>query len=77
MEGAHKSKKLGNKKIKNIERLELENTPPEFMLKKIKNLEERMYQHARDLEFEEAAKLRDQIDFLQNNFLGFERSDIG
>jgi len=77
MEGAYKSKKLGNKKIKNIERSELENTSPEFMLKKIKNLEERMYQHARDLEFEEAAKLRDQIDFLQNNFLGCERSDIG
>ena len=76
MEGAHTSKKLGNKKIKNIERSKLENVSPEFMLKKIKNLEERMYRCARDLEFEEAAKLRDQIEFLQNNFLGFEYTDI-
>ena len=76
MEGAHTSKKLGSKKIKNIERSKLENVSPEFMLKKIKNLEERMYRCARDLEFEEAAKLRDQIEFLQNNFLGFEYTDI-
>ena len=36
-----------------------------------------MYKHARDLEFEEAANLRDQIEYLQKNFLGFEDSDIG
>ncbi|MEX2480601.1 MAG: excinuclease ABC subunit UvrB [Gammaproteobacteria bacterium] len=30
-------------------------------LKKIKQLEERMYRHARDLEFEDAARLRDEI----------------
>ena len=28
---------------------------------RIKELEQRMYQHARDLEFEEAARVRDQI----------------
>ncbi len=33
--------------------------------KAIKRLEEKMYQHARDLEFEEAAKLRDQIHQLR------------
>jgi len=36
-------------------------TKPETAMKKIKQLEERMYRHARDLEFEEAARLRDEI----------------
>ncbi|MDM8569500.1 excinuclease ABC subunit UvrB, partial [Thiotrichales bacterium HSG1] len=34
---------------------------PEKLAKKIKQLEKEMYQHAENLEFEEAAKLRDQI----------------
>ena len=35
----------------------------------IKDLEKIMYGHAKDLEFEKAAKLRDQIESLQANFL--------
>ena len=34
---------------------------PERALKKIKKLEEKMFRHARDLEFEQAAQLRDEI----------------
>ncbi len=34
---------------------------PQAALKEIKKLEEAMYRHARDLEFEEAARLRDEI----------------
>ena len=37
--------------------------------KKLKQLEDRMYQHARDLEFEEAARIRDEIRLLQENFV--------
>ena len=77
MEGAHTSKKIGNKKIINKDKLDLETTTPDFIIKKIKILEKEMYKHARDLEFEEAANLRDQIEYLQKNFLGFEDSDIG
>ncbi len=33
--------------------------------KKIKELEEKMYQHAKDLEFEAAAAVRDEIKALQ------------
>ena len=40
-------------------------------------VEKKMHQHAQDLEFEDAAKLRDHIEFLHNNFLGFDNSDIG
>ena len=34
---------------------------PSQLAAKLKSLEQRMYQHARDLEFEEAARVRDQI----------------
>jgi excinuclease ABC subunit B len=33
---------------------------------RLRELEQRMYQHARDLEFEEAAKVRDQIRRLKD-----------
>ena len=38
---------------------------PQQLAKKIKALDKQMYQHARDLEFEEAARVRDQIRALQ------------
>lgn len=38
---------------------------PKQAAKALKQLEEKMYQHARNLEFEEAAKIRDQIKQLQ------------
>jgi excinuclease ABC subunit B len=38
---------------------------PKQMAKKIQELEKQMYQHAQDLEFEEAARVRDQIHALQ------------
>lgn len=38
---------------------------PKEMAKKIKQLEEKMYVHAKNLEFEEAAKLRDKIHHLR------------
>ena len=37
--------------------------------KKLKQLEDKMYQHARNLEFEEAARLRDEIKLLQEAFV--------
>ena len=43
--------------------------PIENIAKEIKRLEEKMYQHARNLEFEEAAKTRDQLSRLRENSL--------
>jgi excinuclease ABC subunit B len=43
---------------------------PEQMAKRIKQMETRMQQHARNLEFEEAARLRDEIGELRNEMLG-------
>ena len=39
----------------------------------LKRLEDRMYAHARDLEFEEAAKLRDEIEEIRSRFLDMPR----
>jgi excinuclease ABC subunit B len=39
-------------------------------MQKIKKLEEQMYRHARDLEFEEAAKIRDQVRHIRKYGLG-------
>ena len=50
---------------------------PEMLLKKIVKLEKQMYQHARDLEFEEAAKVRDEIDAMRRVGLGFGDSKAG
>ncbi len=43
---------------------------PENALRRIKQLEERMYRHARNLEFEEAARLRDEIARIRAAGLG-------
>ncbi len=53
-------------------------TPAEIM-KRIKKLEVDMYKHARNLEFEAAAKIRDEIGDLRNYGLGFnpDRKEAG
>jgi excinuclease ABC subunit B len=43
---------------------------PEQAMKKIKKLEAEMYRHARNLEFEEAARIRDQIEQLRHQAFG-------
>jgi len=43
---------------------------PAQLAKKITQLEKEMYQHARDLDFEAAAKLRDEIHKIQQSVLG-------
>ena len=43
---------------------------PEQALKRIRKLEQQMFRHARDLEFEQAAKLRDEIAGLRQMALG-------
>jgi excinuclease ABC subunit B len=48
------------------EQLEYASMSAVEMSKKINQLEQKMYQHARDLEFEEAAAVRDQIRVLQS-----------
>jgi len=42
---------------------------PKQLAKKIKQMEEAMYKHAKDLEFEQAAKIRDELKLLQEQVL--------
>ncbi len=43
---------------------------PDELAKQIRQLEHKMYQHARDLEFEQAAAIKDQINHINENFVG-------
>lgn len=79
LEGAYTDKKTIAKTYQKVaeEAAEYKSLSPELMMKKIKQLEEKMYQHARDLEFEEAAKIRDEINKLQNDGLGISNIKAG
>jgi excinuclease ABC subunit B len=50
---------------------------PEQAVRKIKKLEQEMFKHARNLEFEEAARLRDEIHKLRNVELGIPGTKAG
>ncbi len=50
--------------------LEYAKLSPAKLIQKIKKLEQQMYKHARDLEFEDAARLRDEIRKVQKYGLG-------
>ena len=43
--------------------------PTDVLMKKLKQMEDQMYRHARDLEFEDAARMRDEIDRLRDRGL--------
>ncbi|MEO0574757.1 MAG: excinuclease ABC subunit UvrB [Pseudomonadota bacterium] len=50
--------------------LDLSKMTPEMVQKRIKKLEQEMFKHARELEFEQAGAIRDQIDVLRKEGLG-------
>lgn len=72
MEGAYSGVPRSVKQYAKVaeEVIEYAALSPEAMRKKIKQLEQQMFQHAQDLEFEEAAGLRDQIKRIQDASLG-------
>ncbi|MET0106266.1 MAG: excinuclease ABC subunit UvrB [Sedimenticola sp.] len=67
MEGAHAGAPMQAKQYAKVaeEEAEYAALTPQQMAKRIADLEKKMYRHARDLEFEEAARVRDQIKALQ------------
>ncbi len=72
MEGAYTDKQSISKAYKKVaeDRASYESLSPDMLMKKVKKLEDEMYQYARDLDFEAAAQLRDKIRDIQNNGLG-------
>jgi len=71
MEGA-RSAGHGRGRLRRVAepRTEYADLTPQQALKQIAVLEKQMYQHARDLEFEQAAQIRDEIDALHRDGLG-------
>ncbi|MCF6283334.1 MAG: excinuclease ABC subunit UvrB [Candidatus Polarisedimenticolaceae bacterium] len=69
LEGAYPGSPKSAKQYAKVaeEMAEYASMTPKQMAKRIKQLEDTMYRHARDLEFEEAAKVRDQIKKLQEH----------
>lgn len=57
------------------EGLEYAKLSPAQLIQKIKKLEQQMYKHARDLEFEAAARLRDEIRKVQKYGLGMPEQE--
>ena len=72
MEGAYAGARPGQSRLRKVaeDKSAYEGMPPNLLMKKISELEERMYRHARDLEFEEAARLRDEIKRIRDTGLG-------
>jgi len=72
MEGAYAGGVPGAKRYAKVaeEVAEYAALSPEILARKVKKLEKQMYQHAQNLEFEEAARVRDQIRHMQESNLG-------
>ena len=72
MEGAYAGSVPGAKRYAKVaeEVAEYAALSPEILGRKVKKLEKQMYQHAQNLEFEEAARVRDQIRHMQESNLG-------
>lgn len=79
LEGAYTDKKTISKSYQKVaeDAAQYASMSPELLMKRIKKLEEKMYQHARDLDFEEAAKVRDEIKHIQNQQLGLDDKKAG
>ncbi|MCG7898813.1 MAG: excinuclease ABC subunit B [Candidatus Thiodiazotropha lotti] len=71
MEGAYPGAQMNAKGYAKVADQEAEyaQLTPKQMAKRVQQLEEQMYRHAQDLEFEEAAGIRDQIKNLQQKGL--------
>ncbi len=77
MEGAYADGVPGVKRYAKVaqEIAEYAALSPEGLIREVKKLEKQMYQHAQNLEFEEAARVRDQIRHIQDSNLGLEAVD--
>ncbi len=69
MEGARSSPR-GRQKRPRRDTENYRRMTPEQISKRIQVLEKKMYQHARDLEFEQAAQVRDEIAYVRQEGLG-------
>lgn len=59
----------GSKKNRDVPQIDIEKLGPQNVGKRIKELESQMVEHAKNLRFEEAAKVRDELHALQAAFI--------
>ena len=69
MEAAYPVPGRGRRRVM-VDSIPYDSLSTEQLMRKAQKLEQRMLKHARDLEFEEAANLRDEIQYLQKMGLG-------
>jgi excinuclease ABC subunit B len=79
MEGAYGPAAGSARKFARVaeEAIQYAGMKPEDLAKKIKELEQQMFRHAQELEFEEAAKLRDEIHRIQEQNMGIMERAAG
>jgi len=80
MEGAqskYDQKRAGQKTSSQSNDMSVDHLSPEIAVKKIHQLEQQMYEHARNLEFEDAARLRDEIQQLKSIAFQMPTSEAG
>jgi excinuclease ABC subunit B len=72
MEGAYGPAAGSARKFARVaeETMQYAGMKPEELSRKIRELEQQMFKHAQDLEFEEAARLRDEIQHIQEQNMG-------
>ena len=76
MEAAYPAPQKGRRKVADDKPL-YELMTPEQLMKRAAKLEKQMLKHARDLEFEEAARLRDEIQIVRDHGLGLVDQKAG
>ncbi|MEM7431733.1 MAG: excinuclease ABC subunit UvrB [Pseudomonadota bacterium] len=76
MEAAYPVPGRGPRKVAE-KKAEYDRMSPEQLMKKAKKLEKQMLKHARDLEFEEAARIRDEIQAIRQLGLGLPDTKAG
>jgi excinuclease ABC subunit B len=77
LEGAYSAPDRGPAKKIADATLDYSSLTPDQIMRRIKKLDQEMLKHARNLEFEEAAKLRDQISNLRKLSLGLATTKVG
>ena len=76
MEAAYPAPRKGRRRVAE-DAVAYDTMAPEQLMKRAAKLEKQMLKHARDLEFEEAAKLRDEIRRIREEGLGFPDKKAG
>ena len=76
MEAAYPTPRRGRRKVAE-DAMRYDSMTPEQLMKRAAKLEKQMLKHARDLEFEEAARLRDEIKRIREEGLGLADRKAG